>query len=234
MIKKHKRYTLAVTLYRRSDTPLDLLKRLLDRGDEVGLRLKRLYLDRGFDNNGVVDYLKDKPFPTILPLVVRGAKGGSRKLMTGRKSRQTTYTRQSQKYGALTLPLVIVCKYSKGRYKRHGLCRFAYVVIGQLSIPPLQVFEESLPLCHRSQLSHDEYRPSSHHFEIRPSASLLDSYGLSPTQPLGLCQVAFPFSATAGATSGSPLFASPGSLASLALESLTQAWFFFVYFTSTS
>jgi hypothetical protein len=89
VIKKHKRYTLAVTLYRRSDTPLDLLKRLLDRGDEVGLRLKRLYLDRGFDNNGVVDYLKDKPFPTILPLVVRGAKGGSRKLMTGGKSRQT-------------------------------------------------------------------------------------------------------------------------------------------------
>ena len=142
VIKKHKRYTLAVTLYRRSDTPLDLLKRLLERGDEVGLGLKRLYLDRGFDNNGVVAYLTDKPFPTILPLVVRGAKGGSRKLLTGRKSRQTTYTRQSQKYGALTLPLIIVCKYSKGRYKRRGLCRFAYVVIGQLSLPPAQVFDE--------------------------------------------------------------------------------------------
>lgn len=141
-IKKHKRYTLAVTLYRRSDTPLDLLKRLLERGDEAGVRLKRLYLDRGFDNNGVVSYLTDKPFPTIIPLVARGAKGGSRKLLNGRKSHRTTYARQSQKYGSVTLPLVIVCKYSKGRYKRHGLCRFAYVVIGHLSLSPAQVFEE--------------------------------------------------------------------------------------------
>ena len=142
VIKKHKRYTLAVTFYRRRETPLDLLKRLLERGDEVGVRLKRLYLDRGFDNNGVVSYLTDKPFPTIIPLVVRGAKGGARKLLNGRKSRPTTYTRQSQKYGSVTLPLVIVCKYSKGRYKRYGLCRFAYVVIGHLSLPPAQVFEE--------------------------------------------------------------------------------------------
>ena len=89
-----------------------------------------------------VGYLKTKPFPAILPLVHRGAKGGSRKVMTGRKGHRVTYTRSSQKYGEQLLPLTIVCKYSKGRYKRHGLYRFAYVTIGTLTLSPAQVFEE--------------------------------------------------------------------------------------------
>ena len=142
VVKKHKRYTIALTLYRRSDTPVTLLKRLLSQGELQGLRLKRLYLDRGFDSNGVVAYLKRKPFPTIMPLVHRGAKGGSRKVMTGRKGHQVTYTRSSKKYGQQLLPLTIVCKYSKGRYKRNGLYRFAYVTIGKLSLTPAQVFDE--------------------------------------------------------------------------------------------
>ena len=142
VVKKHKRYTIALTLYRPCDTPLTLLKRLLTRGNALGIWLRRLYLDRGFDNNGVVAYLKQMPFPSIMPLVHRGPKGGSRQVMTGRKGYQTTYTRSSKKYGSQRLPLVIVCKYSKGRYKRNGLCRFAYVVIGHLALAPAQVFEE--------------------------------------------------------------------------------------------
>ena len=43
VVKKHKRYTLALTLYRRSDTPVTLLKRLMTTGEALGLRLKRLY-----------------------------------------------------------------------------------------------------------------------------------------------------------------------------------------------
>ena len=43
---------------------------------------------------------------------------------------------------AETAPLTIVCKYSKGRYKRNGLYHFAYVTIGALTLTPAQVFEE--------------------------------------------------------------------------------------------
>lgn len=142
VVKKHKRYTIALTLYRRSDTPVTLLDRLITQGKALGLRLKRLYLDRGFDSNGVVGYLNKQSFPAIIPLVHRGAKGGSRKVLTGRKGYKTTYTRSSVKYGAQTLSLTIVCKYSMGRYKRNGLCRFAYVTVGKLSLSPAQVFEE--------------------------------------------------------------------------------------------
>jgi putative transposase len=142
VVKQNKRYTLALMLVRRTDKMVDVLKRLLTRGQALGLRLKRLYLDRGFDNNGVIAYLQQQPFPTILPLVHRGPSGGSRGLLVGRKSYRTTYTRSSVTYGERTFPVFVVCKYSQGRYRRHGLVRFAYVVIGNLDLAPHQVFEE--------------------------------------------------------------------------------------------
>lgn len=142
IVKHNKRYTLALTLLRRSDKALDALKRLLAQGDALGLRLQRLYLDRGFDNNGVVAYLKAQPFATIIPLTQRGKSGGTRQLLSGRKSYQTTYTRISTEYGEQILCVTVVCRYSKGRYKRSGIVRFAYLVIGNLKLRPDQIFHE--------------------------------------------------------------------------------------------
>jgi len=142
IIRKHKRYTLAITLFRRSDAALDALKRLLAQGERLGLRLKRLFLDRGFDNNAVVDYLSGQAFPTIMPLTIRGKQGGSRALLKGRTSYHTTYTRSSQRYGDRMLTVQIVCKYHQGRYRRQGVKHFAYILIGQLNLSPQQLFEE--------------------------------------------------------------------------------------------
>lgn len=142
IVKQNKRYTLALTLMRRSDKALAVLKRLLAQGESAGLGLQRLYLDRGFDNNGVVAYLQAQPFATIIPLTQRGKGGGTRQLLRGRKSYQTTYTRNSSEYGEQTLCVTIVCRYSKGRYKRCGIVRFTYVVIGQLKMRPDQIFHE--------------------------------------------------------------------------------------------
>jgi putative transposase len=140
IVKNHKRYTLA--LVKRSDSALDALKRVLGRAEEIGLRIKRLYLDRGFDNNAVIAYLNDQPYPTIIPLTIRGKKGGTRRLLVGRKSYVTTYTRPSAKYGEQTFTVQVVCKYNKGRYRRNGVKHFAYIIIGKLKLTPKQVFEE--------------------------------------------------------------------------------------------
>jgi putative transposase len=142
VVKKNRRYTLAVVLMGKEEKAQDVLERLLAYGQQLALRIKRLYLDRGFDNNSLVAYLKKQPFPTIMPLVVRGKQGGSRALLVGRKSYTTTYERKSIIYGQETLPLVIVCKYSKGKYKRKGVFRFAYIVIGSLKRQPAQIAEE--------------------------------------------------------------------------------------------
>jgi putative transposase len=142
VVKKNRRYTLAIMLMRKAEKAQDVVERLLSRGTQLGLRIKRLYLDRGFDNNGLIAYLKQQSFPTIIPLVVRGKQGGSRALLVGRKSYTTTYERQSTIYDQQTLPLYIVCKYSKGKYKRQGIFRFAYIVIGTLKRQPAQIAEE--------------------------------------------------------------------------------------------
>jgi putative transposase len=142
VVKKNKRYTLAITLMRQSDKVLDVLQRLLGRGHALSLRLKRLYLDRGFDNNGVIAYLKQQPFPTIIPLVIRGKTGGTRALLVGRKSYHTIYTRKSVTYDQETFPVHVVCVYSKGRYRRRGLYRFAYIVIGKVNMRPCQIADE--------------------------------------------------------------------------------------------
>lgn len=141
-VKYKKRYTLALTMVRKSDKALDVLKRLQKRATALNVRFKRLLLDREFDNNGVIEYLDRQPFPAIIPLTIRGKTGGTRALLKGRKSYVTTYTRGSQTYDTQTFTVSVACKYSKGRYKRNGLFHFAYVVIGDLKLHPLQIYQE--------------------------------------------------------------------------------------------
>jgi hypothetical protein len=140
LLKGNKRYTLAVTLVRRSDKMVDVVKRLVQWAKARGLKPRRLYLDRGFDNNGVVAYLKQQSFPSILALTIRGKAGGTRALLQGRRSYQTSYTRTSTQYGPQTFKVVVACKYSQGRYGRQGVYHFAYIVIGHLKMDPRQVF----------------------------------------------------------------------------------------------
>jgi len=141
-VKNNKRYTLALTFVRRSDMVLDVLQRLLNRVKSLEVRIKRLMLDRGFDNNAVIGYLNEQAFPTIMALTIRGKQGGTRALLKGRKSHVTEYTRRSTKYPTETFTVHVACKYSKGRYRRRGICRFAYIVLGELKMQPLQVYHE--------------------------------------------------------------------------------------------
>lgn len=141
-VKNNKRYTLALTFVRRSDSVLDVLQRLLNRVKQAEVRIKRLMLDRGFDNNAVIGYLNEQAFPTIMALTIRGKQGGTRALLKGRKSHVTEYTRRSTKYPTETFTVHVACKYGKGRYRRRGICRFAYIVLGELKMQPLQVYHE--------------------------------------------------------------------------------------------
>jgi len=141
-VKGNKRYTLALTLVRRSEKVLDVLQRLLNRVKSLKLQIKRLLLDRDFDNNAIIGYLREQSFPAIIALTIRGKTGGTRALLKGRKSYVTTYTRRSTIYPTETFAVHVACKYAKGRYKRQGLCRFAYIVIGEVKLHPLQIYHE--------------------------------------------------------------------------------------------
>jgi len=141
VILKNKRYTLALTYVWGDEKVIDVLKRLLARLKELGIGVKRLFLDRGFYNVQVIRYLKTQDIWFVMPAIIRGKKGGTRGLLRQqKKSGRTTYTMRSPKDGEVTFEVVFVQVYLKGKYGKHGRRWYAYAVYG-VKAQPKQVFE---------------------------------------------------------------------------------------------
>ena len=141
VILKNKRYTLALTYVWGDEKVIDVLKRLLARLEELEIGIKRLFLDRGFYNVRVIRYLKTQRIWFVMPLIIRGKKGGTRGLLKRqKKSGRTTYTMRSSKDGEVTFDVVVVQVYLKGKYGKHGRRWFAYAVFG-IKAEPKQVYE---------------------------------------------------------------------------------------------
>ena len=68
------RYTLALTWIRRHESKVTVLRRLMARIREIGLKIKRLLLDREFFNVPVVGFLQQEKLPFLMPVVIRGRK----------------------------------------------------------------------------------------------------------------------------------------------------------------
>ena len=140
LIRKNKRVTLAFTFVRPSDTLFEVLERILQMVSDLGVHLKRLYLDREFARVDVIKYLKEQSFVSVVPIPKRGDRIKS--LLKGKKSYKTTYTMQSQKYGSVEFPLWIACRYSKGKNGKHRIERLPFAVIGDCRSPILHIADE--------------------------------------------------------------------------------------------
>ena len=141
VILKNKRYTLALTYVWGDEKVIDVLKRLLARLKELGIGIERLFLDRGFYNVQVIRYLKTQRISFVMPVIIRGKKGGTRGLLRQqKKSGRTTYTMRSPKDGEVTFEVVFVQVYLKGKYGKHGRRWYAYAVYG-VKAQPKQVYE---------------------------------------------------------------------------------------------
>lgn len=77
------RYTLALTWIRRHESKVVVLRRLVARIGEIGLKIKRLLLDREFFNVPVVEFLQQADLPFLMPVVMRGRKPRRRRPPTG-------------------------------------------------------------------------------------------------------------------------------------------------------
>jgi putative transposase len=141
LICKGKRVTIAVTPVRRDDTMVGVITRLLDRGYSLGLRIKRLYLDRGFFSVPVIRWLLAQDIPFEMPVIIRGKTGGTRQLLQGRKSYKTRYTMTSQQYGSVTFDVCVVCVYLNGTRGKHGREYVAYVV-HRVSLGPRALYHD--------------------------------------------------------------------------------------------
>lgn len=143
VIKSDKRVTLAMTYVKAADTLPEVLQRLLNRLKEVPVEVKRLYLDKEFYNVAVIQFFQEQhsELSVVIPVVIRGKTGGTFALLTGRQGYQTRYTMKSPKHGQATFDITIVRKYSKGRYRRHGVAWFAYAQLGPSQLLSHQIYE---------------------------------------------------------------------------------------------
>lgn len=141
IVHDNQRFVLALRFVEYGDEMADIVRWLIKRVKVLKIGIRRVFLDKGFCAKPVFKVLNQHKLSYVTPIPVRGKSGGVRSLFQG-KSRKTTYTFHSPKYGAYTVQAVVTKRYSKGRYRRHTSKWFAYVVAGlPAGISPAQVFE---------------------------------------------------------------------------------------------
>jgi len=141
IVHDHRRYVVALRFVEYGEEMADIVRWLLKRLKMLKIRIRRVFLDKGFCSKPVFQVLNRRKVSYVVPIPVRGRSGGVRSLFQD-KSRKTTYTFHSPTYGAYTVQAVVVKRYSKGRYHRQASKWFAFAVSGlPAGILPAQVFE---------------------------------------------------------------------------------------------
>jgi len=141
IVHNNQRYEVALTFVWADEPMEQVVDRLLEQARHLGLRLRRAYLDKGFCRRAVLALLRQRRLPYLIPIPVKGKSGGIRQLFTGRKSYRTTYTFNAGKDTAYTTDVIVLRRYSKGRYGRHGTEWFAYAAYGMDPVPLPQIFD---------------------------------------------------------------------------------------------
>lgn len=83
IVEYGRRYTLAVTWVQRHHSMVAVLRRLIARVREIGLKIKRVLLDRAFFNVPVVEFLQTENLPFLMPVVLRGRRPKKGRKPTG-------------------------------------------------------------------------------------------------------------------------------------------------------
>ncbi len=128
IIAKNKRLSIAVIGLKKSYTNVAIITYLLDKIQSLNLKIKTLYLDRGFYSSAVIRWLMALDIPFIMPAIRNGTTGGINQYLKGKKSYKTTHTLNKDRDDRVTFPLWIVCKYLKGKRVKFGVEYLPYVV----------------------------------------------------------------------------------------------------------
>jgi len=129
VLKKNKRFTLALTVVRRKETLVAVLERLLDYFSLLGGKLRCVYLDRQFYTVEVLRFLihqRDIPFCMAAPK--KGKQGGIKGLLREKGVGVHPYTVRSPKNGQISVQVAVVGRYFKGRWNKHARERYAFVI----------------------------------------------------------------------------------------------------------
>ena len=132
-----RRYTLAMCRVRAKQTMDHVVRTLLTRLVTLGIRMKLVLLDRGFDSVRVIRDLITAELPCIMPAVKRGKKPTTAGGPTGTSARAamkqgpwTSYTLKSPPEGHVTFDLAVVCHHTRGHRGRHRREALLYATWG--------------------------------------------------------------------------------------------------------
>lgn len=122
MIRKGRRYTVALTGVAKGDPWEQVVRRLLQEAARAGVRPRLTLLDRGFWRVGVVRYLQAARQPFVILMPCQGRKpehprgvGGTQVLCYQKRSGWHTYTIQEDKSGRKATVRVCVRVTPQGR-----------------------------------------------------------------------------------------------------------------------
>jgi len=138
LIFKDMRLTLGLLFVRPEDELAEIVAALVRRLGILGLKVQRLYLDKGFCSNPVLRHLEKSGWSVILACPIRGKKGGTRSLCQGNKSYRTQHTFTSKENGSFTAPLAVVRSYTshkRSKRKKRRAIWLVYVVLNCEFIP---------------------------------------------------------------------------------------------------
>jgi putative transposase len=107
VMAKYLRVTLAVRFVLPDEDTVTILDDLLNRLKTLGIRIARLFLDRGFDGIAVQTYLTHRRQPALIACTIRGKTGGTRALCQGRRSYHTRYTFHGEDGATCTAELAV-------------------------------------------------------------------------------------------------------------------------------
>jgi hypothetical protein len=137
VVRKGQRFTLAVTYVRKGEKLEDVLKRLLQRAAQTGVKPRYLLLDRGFYSVAVIRYLQAARYPFLMPVVCRGRKvehpkgpSGTRVFLTWKHSGWGSYTLTDAKKRKATVSICVKCRNYRGQWKRQGRQKLVYAYWG--------------------------------------------------------------------------------------------------------
>lgn len=96
VILKGRRFTLAIRFFLPDDDTVTVLDLLLCRVKALEIKVRCLFLDRGFAGIEVMDYLTRRGLSALIACPIRGKTGGTRALCQGNKSYRTSHTFKNQ------------------------------------------------------------------------------------------------------------------------------------------
>jgi hypothetical protein len=137
VVRKGRRYTIALTAVTRSMTMEDLARELLKQVRAAGVQVRFLVLDREFYSVAVIRYLQAARTPFLMPVVCHGrpvdhplGPSGSNVFKQCKRSGWARYTLSDATKRTATVLICIKCRNRRGERGKHGREAWIYAYWG--------------------------------------------------------------------------------------------------------